>query len=1268
MEPSIERRLVLTVAVLCFVATNSVLADKARVVPECSEPLPTTGRFSQIDNEPKRPKLVTDFGTVGGTTFLGFDLTCFSSDSSLLLTVGTDNFVRLWDLKTRAEIRSILLAKNIAEVKNMPLGWRQDIDISPDRRVISVVGDEKLFLLDSVTGKELKPFLLPSSWKVLSAHFSAVRPSILLTVSEGKQQFLVEQKTSGSNRILMRQYEEFVQFLNNRYLLVIKKEIKKDRREPAIWDSLTGKEGRSLPLKLDPEAQQTYELSVDHLAPDKLRQTSVPLRNIVGISPDAKVLYLLTKTGLARITPELGRPPKIILPNPGEHGYWEAAALSPDGSQLAASNFGETAAYGGSVAIIDANSGALLHKADIGAGYPLDIKFSPDGRFIAAAFRGGTWVLDKNEGWNSREKGRTFDLTETVKVASDSVHLLINETLWDLSSGRIIGDFDLNPIEEEYRSVTYRPNEEVTETQVNAASGHLIAIGVEQGDRYGILLYDTNDRKYHRVFPSGLDSPIWIAFSSDSHFLSFRDKSTVFLWDTANDRLLFSSSCIDAAFNFEGDHFVIASEVGATVYSLYPSMQREAYLAGRAQRVVFLAGKLNVLLVSDQDATIWDWKTGSRVQSLKWRPEDGKSRLISSNGRTLITTSGSGDCVWDISRAEKKQCFEEKQVLTVSPQGGYVVLKHRQGLQLYDVDRSLVGPIIDLEDTFIDYDTPWAWMKIAFFSQDEWMAVGSGLSVHFVNVKSGRESMQLISQSESNWITIDPEGRFDTVNLEFPTHLFWMMPDDSFHPLPLEILMRQYYEPQLMQHILSGKGLLSIPPMKSLNRLQPEIRITKITPQANSEEVSVQIEMTDAGSTTRPSDGKILSRSGIYDLRLFRNGQLVAQYPSNESDSTTNSVSPSEELVAWRRAHKINTDARGRYTHIFSNVRLPQRAGMDQVEFTAYAFNEDRVKSATSEPVIYRLPQPRSGTHPRAYLITVGVDVTSAGWRLGFARKGVREVEGLLKEKLGSQYEVVPVQLISAYKENSTELVDLGTKGNLHTVLNVLSGENVAMADRQKIPKQEQLRIATPDDLVVLYIASHGYVDPGGKFYVIPSDIGQPLGVSEELLDRCLKSSEQSPICETGRKLLQHSISGDELTQWIEAIDAEQVVLVLDSCHSGAVSGPGFKPGPMGDRSFGQLSYDKGMLVLAATQEEQFDVGNLELGNRSLLTYALTQQPLAGAPFDLRQWLSQAEKQVPELYKRFVGSGRPPTPGHEQDQQPALFDFSRKKARLAATP
>jgi hypothetical protein len=234
-------------------------------------------------------------------------------------------------------------------------------------------------------------------------------------------------------------------------------------------------------------------------------------------------------------------------------------------------------------------------------------------------------------------------------------------------------------------------------------------------------------------------------------------------------------------------------------------------------------------------------------------------------------------------------------------------------------------------------------------------------------------------------------------------------------------------------------------------------------------------------------------------------------------------------------------------------------------------------------------------------------------------------------------------------------LLNLATKRNIQTVLNILSGGEVMKADREKIPHQEQLQSATPDDLVVLYIASHGYVDPAGRFYVLPSDIGPPLGVSEELLDRCLKNSEQSSQCENGRRLLQQGISSEELTQWLEAVDAGQMVLILDSCHSGAVTGPGFKPGPMGDRSFGQLSYDKGMLVLAAAQAEQLDTGTLALGNRSLLTYALTQQN-TGPVVDLRQWLSAVEQRVPKLYQQFVKAD---SSSIESDQEPALFDFSK---------
>jgi hypothetical protein len=352
------------------------------------------------------------------------------------------------------------------------------------------------------------------------------------------------------------------------------------------------------------------------------------------------------------------------------------------------------------------------------------------------------------------------------------------------------------------------------------------------------------------------------------------------------------------------------------------------------------------------------------------------------------------------------------------------------------------------------------------------------------------------------------------------------------------------------------------------------------------------------------------------------------------------------------------TVASGAQEITFTNIRLPRRSGVTQVEFTAYAFNEDRVKSATSRPEVYVVPQFQSQIKRRAYVITVGVDWTSADWRLGFAPNGAREVEQLLTEKFeAQQYEVVPVQLLSGYKENSSELIDLATKENLQTVLNILAGRTVSADDRKKIPHEQQLRHATPDDVALLYIASHGYADPLGKFYIIPSNNGEP-GVTEDSLTRCQKNLKSD--CKLEQTFLQHSISSDELSQWLEPIDSGQMVLVLDSCHSGAVSGPGFKPGPMGDRGFGQLSYDKGMLVLAATQAEKYALGTLELGDRSLLTYALTQQLPKTQQFDVRQWLRQAERRVPEIYEVLVKSNKISAPSND-NQEPALFDFLKKQ-------
>ncbi|HEY6243281.1 MAG TPA: hypothetical protein VIX17_05010 [Pyrinomonadaceae bacterium] len=522
------------------------------------------------------------------------------------------------------------------------------------------------------------------------------------------------------------------------------------------------------------------------------------------------------------------------------------------------------------------------------------------------------------------------------------------------------------------------------------------------------------------------------------------------------------------------------------------------------------------------------------------------------------------------------------------------------------------------------------------------------------------------------WAVVDALGNFDTNNLDSIPYVRWFISDAPLTAYPPEIFMRDYYQPRLMARVLNEQKIPDLPSLAELNRNQPRIESIRVVAESNNPElVTVNVEVASTAGQCLKGTSHVPCESGVYDLRLYRDGQLVGQSPAPVINSSSIRLGQKrqEQLQQWRasrivktRQGRVVTAATGKQEIAFSGIHLPQRPGISQVDFTAYAFNEDRIKSATSEPAVYSLPQSRSGTvRRRAYVITVGVDITSAGWRLGFAPNGSREVEKFLKERLDSTFDVVSVPLISGYTENNVGIEDLATKGNLQAALTILAG-GITQGLRLAIPQQLQgLRPATPDDLVVLYIASHGYADPQGKFYVIPSDIGDPSGVSEQLLDRCLQKPDQSRACENARAFLGRSISSDELTEWIEAIDAGQLLLVLDSCHSGAVSGPDFRPGPMGDRGFGQLSYDKGMLVLAASQAEQFDWGTLELGDRSLLTYALTQQQRTDGPFDFREWLSKAEKQVPILYRTFIKSAGAPTSSIHSDQEPLLFDFAKTR-------
>lgn len=115
--------------------------------------------------------------------------------------------------------------------------------------------------------------------------------------------------------------------------------------------------------------------------------------------------------------------------------------------------------------------------------------------------------------------------------------------------------------------------------------------------------------------------------------------------------------------------------------------------------------------------------------------------------------------------------------------------------------------------------------------------------------------------------------------------------------------------------------------------------------------------------------------------------------------------------------------------------------------------------------------------------------------------------------------------------------------------------------------------------------------------------------------------------------------------QWLRDVDAGDLVLVIDACHAAAVTGKEFKPGPMGSRGMGQLAYDKGMRILAATQPdttaaEVDDLNQKRKIQHGLLTYALVQDGLVNHLADnnkdkvilLPEWLEYGVTGVPKLY------------------------------------
>lgn len=504
-------------------------------------------------------------------------------------------------------------------------------------------------------------------------------------------------------------------------------------------------------------------------------------------------------------------------------------------------------------------------------------------------------------------------------------------------------------------------------------------------------------------------------------------------------------------------------------------------------------------------------------------------------------------------------------------------------------------------------------------------------------VRDGREVCRLALTITGEWLVFDTDGRFDTSSIEDMRGMSWLLDEAPEEPLSMELFMRDFYTPGLLSTYLTGGIPAAVGTLANRDRQTPRVSFDHIQTDAN------RTTFTVTGSIKLPSGA---AGTEVHDLHVFRNGQLVAKLGS---ETVPLHVDPKTRAVPF----------------VVSGIQLPSVAGgTGAIDVSAYAFNADRIKGPTTHQQ-FKPELPLSVRDRTAYIVTFGANVfDEPSWNLKFAANDASAVSRQLSDLFAKSSPFKPVAI--SLKSERGGGADLpATKGNLRRVLDRLSGHSSGVDGPN--PRLSVLKKTTPDDLVVVHIATHGYTDAEGRLFLVPSDSGRA-----------------TPL--VSNPFGARAISGDELGDWLSDIDAGEIVVILDTCQSAAIAGQDFKPAPLGDRGFGQIAYNKRMRVLVGSQADlpALEVDTLQHG---LLSYSLAYEALTALKADidprdhsltLREWLQFPVQTLQRLQEQ-VQSGRVETPsvvGPKRGvkvvpnanndsrafaQQPSLLDFAASR-------